>query len=260
MEIGMRSAILLLTALIYTTGMLAQDSKRNDPCHAKPDSAQNFFSFDQFDKELRSALTKQDPVAMSFLVTFPLRVNDAGGTISLDDAAALKTHFQEVFTPAVRKEILGDKTEKTGCNEEGLDYARGVIWVNASRRGYAIEVVNRDAVPPYKFGRDAPTINYVCQTQTHRVVVDTTADGVLRYRSWNKPRPVIEIPDLVISKGKDAFEGTQLCAIPIYTFKNGDTEYQVEGGTGCDPGVPNDATGRLSVTVGDKDATTSFCY
>ena len=77
-----------------------------------------------------------------------MRVNDTGGTISIDNAVALKMHFQEVFTPAVRKAILNEKFDNLGCNIEGIGYRLGVIWVNASDRGYAIWSVNRDAVPP----------------------------------------------------------------------------------------------------------------
>jgi hypothetical protein len=258
-----------LTAVLSSTALLAQDAHRSDPCNAMPDigtaAAKNFLTFDKFDKELRVAITKQDAVALSFLVTFPLRVNDAGGTISLVDAAALRTHFQEVFTPAVRKEILSEKNDNVGCNAEGIGYARGVIWVNASERGYAIWSVNRDSVPPYheKYWRTTK-INYICQTQTHRIVVDTVASGVLRYRAWNKPRSVTGAPDLEIAKGDGTFEGTNVCTYPVYTFKNGMVVYRVDGGLGCwgdnEPSPPKGATGRLEVTVVGKPDTTSWCY
>jgi hypothetical protein len=246
--------------------MFAQDAKRSDPCHARPAgaAAKNFFTFDQFDRELRVALTKQNPAALAFLVTFPLRVNDAGGTISLNDAAALKTHFQEVFTPAVRKEILSETNDEVGCDIEGIGYARGVIWVNASERGYAIWSVNRDMVPPYPVNKwDSPKINFVCQTQAHRIVVDTRVSGELRYRAWNKPRLVTDAPDLEIAKGDGTFEGTNVCTVPVYTFKNGSAVYRVEGGLGCgspEDGVPKDASGRLEVIVGDKPPVDSWCY
>ena len=258
----MRRSIWFFTlgAVLYATTMFAQDARLSDPCNAMTAKSKNFLAFDKFDKELHAAITRQDAVALAFLVKFPLRVNDAGGTISIDDAAALKTHFQEVFTPAVRKEILNEKNDNVGCNAEGIGYARGVIWVNASERGYAIWSVNRDAVPPYPTNNwTTSKINYICQTQTHRIVVDIVAGGELRYRAWNKPRPLTEVPDLEIAKGDGTFEGTNVCAIPIYTFKKDAAVYRVEGGMGCDSG-PNDATGRLEVTVNDKQAVDSWCY
>ena len=124
-------SLLFFTALAIATTAFAQDATLSDPCHAMPTgdltAAKNFLTFDRFDKELRIALTQKDALALSFLVTFPLRVNDAGGTISLNNAAALKTHFEEVFTPIVRKEILSQKIETTGCRPGGIGYGRGVI-------------------------------------------------------------------------------------------------------------------------------------
>lgn len=61
-----------------------------------------------------------------------------------------------------------------GCNEEGIGYARGVIWVNAYEQGYAIWSVNRDPVPPFPENRgNLKQINYICQMQAYRIVVDT---------------------------------------------------------------------------------------
>jgi hypothetical protein len=265
-RIGLYVALWLLGAGPSSSTSPAQNTLEKDPCHAMAQEgsadARNFLSFDQFDKELRVALAQQDPVALAFLVTFPLRVNDAGGSIAINDASALKTHFQEVFTPAVRKEILNEKNENIGCNVEGIGYARGVIWVNASERGYSIWSVNRDSVAPYTATRwKGPKIEFVCQTQTHRIAIDIAApEGALRYRSWNKPRPVTGPPDLQITKGDQKFEGTDLCAIPIYRFKSGTAEYTVEGGLGCDPDGPKNATGRLDVTLAGKPATDSWCY
>jgi hypothetical protein len=257
--------IALFFALIPEAA-LAQDARRSDPCAAMRDGgkAKDFLNFEQFDKELRVALTKQDPVALAFLVSFPLRVNDSGGSISLNDPAALKTHFQEVFTPAVRQAILREKNDDPVCDVEGLVYGRGVIWVESSDRGYAVSSVNRDAVPPFKANNgESETVRYVCQTHTHRIVIDTVAHGELRYRSWNRPRSVTELPDLQLAKGEGTFEGSDVCAYPIYTFKNGGTEYRVTGGLGCfsdTDGPPKDTTGRIDVTVPGKPATGSWCY
>lgn len=268
MRLGSQVWFCIVAVLLSSVSSFAGDKHAGDPCHAMPaatsGAAKHFFTFDEFDKELRVALERQDPVALAFLVRFPLRVNDAGGSISFNDPAALKTHFQEVFTPAVRKEILSQKPSDLGCNVQGIGYGRGVIWVNASDQGYAIWSVNRDSVQPYPVSRwNSPTIDYVCVTQTHRIVVDTLAGGVLRYRSWNRPRPVTEVPDLEIARGDGTFEGTDLCAVPIYTFKSSAAVYRVEGGLGCtgdSDGPPKDATGRLEVSVSGHATVDSWCY
>jgi hypothetical protein len=265
----MKPAILLFTfaGLMGVTALRAQDSHQADPCGAmqtasSPD-VRNFLTFDRFDNELRLAIAKQDALALAFLVKFPLTVNDASGSISLKDAATLKTHFQEVFSPAVRKAILDQPRKEQSCMPGGVMYGAGVVWVGASKRGYAVEVVNRDAVPPFPDNRNASKINFICQTQAHRIVVDTLAGGTLRYRAWDKPRPVTETPDLEISTGEGTFEGHSVCAYPVYTFKNGSTVYQIEGALGCwgdnEPGPPKGATGRLEVTIEGK-AADQWCY
>lgn len=234
---------------------------------AKPDNKPSHppnQTLEQFNKELRIALIKQDIVALAFLVEFPLRVNDDGGTISLDNPAALKTHFNEVFTPAVRKAILDSKEDGRTSNDFGIGYGFGVIWVKQTGRGnYAIQVVNRDAViPGPRASRDQSKLEYVCTTSTHRIAIETTPDGNLRYRSWHLPRPITSAPDLTILRGKQTFEGTGLCAEPIYIFKNGDTTYKLSGRLGCAPDAPELATGDIEITSSrfPADQTHAWCF
>ena len=93
-------------------------------------------------------------------------------------------------------------------------------------------------------------------------MIDTAAGGALRYRAWNKPRFVTEVPDLEIQKGKQAFDGTGQCSVPVYMFKNGTATYEVRGGTGCavNPEPPQNATGELEVILGGKPVAHSWCY
>jgi hypothetical protein len=247
----------------WVSAVHAQRQLPKDPCHAAglDPASTGFLGFDQFDRELRSAIERQDAISMAFLVNFPLRVNDAGGTISIDDAKALKTHFNEVFTAAVRKEILSTPAE-TGCSIEGVGYGRGVIWVEGTDHGYAISVVNRDAVPPYPIGKKDPGPAYVCSTKRHRIVIDSANDGDFRYRAWRKPRPLTQAPDLSMKNGEQTFEGTDLCAVPVWTFHNGRTTYVVSGGLGCDAESKDSAgtTGDLVVSEGEKTLLHDWCF
>jgi len=231
-----------------------------DPCGAGS-ASKGFLPFNQFDKELRSALTQQDAAAVALLVRLPLRVNDASGTI-LYDATALQSHFNEVFTPAVRKEILSSPTDGT-CSAEGVGYGRGVIWVNASKMGYAIESVNRDAVPTYSVSKPAPRLEYVCQTQNHRIVIDTVESGDLRYRAWRRPRSLTEAPDLTLTHGKQDFDGHDVCAIPVFRFKSGDVTYDVSAALGCYSDTekpPDGATGDLAISRKDQVISHEWCF
>jgi hypothetical protein len=255
----------LALVICFGPQLVAQAAPPKDPCRAMPSAgtpaAKAFLSFDQFDNELRVALTKEDPVALSFLVRFPLRINEAEGTISLDDAGALKAHFQEIFNSGVRRAILAD-TGQHECKIEGVGYGRGEIWVDATDRGYAIWAVNPNALGQPSPERKKDRIEFTCQTSTYRIVVDTSTAGVLRYRSWKKPRPVTEPPDLEVANGTSTFEGTDFCAVPTYTFKNGGATYIVDGGMGCDgePQVPKDATGTVDVQLRGKAIMSAYCY
>jgi hypothetical protein len=90
-----------LAALLTATSVFAHDVLPSDPCNAMPKTgsvaALNFLTFDDFDKELRIAISRQDALALAFLVTLPLRVNDAGGTdsalprIFLDNRRSINT-------------------------------------------------------------------------------------------------------------------------------------------------------------------------
>jgi hypothetical protein len=249
----MLRCLLLGTVCGTSAASMAQTQLPADPCKGG-DAAKGFLPFNQFDKELRSALARQDAIALALLVRFPLRVNDAGGTISIDDATALQSHFNEVFTPAVRKEILNSSTDG-GCNAEGIGYGRGVIWVNASAEGYAIWSVNRDAVPPFAQSKDVSKLEYVCRTRSHRIVIDTTDAGTLRYRAWRKPHSPTESPDLSLLSGKERFEGSDICAVPIFSFKNEDVTYDLGTTLGCfsDKNPPPDgATGDLTILRKDQ--------
>jgi hypothetical protein len=258
-------SLFLLIVLLSSAAVLAQDAQHSDPCKAMPAAgsaaAKYFLTFEQFEKELRVDITRQDAVALAFLVKFPLHVSETGGSmISLTNAAALKSHFGEVFTPAVRKQILSrtsDDVDDVDCDEEYISLAGGVIAVIATDRGYAISAVSQN-------GTVTPETYYICQTQSHRIVVDAVAGGELRYRSWNKPRAVTEAPDLVLTKGESTIEGNR-CGDPVYAFKNGATEYRVVGSLNCYPTLeiyapPKGATGRLEVTVAGKPAADSWCY
>jgi len=93
---------------------------------------------------------------------------------------------------------------------------------------------------------------FTCVTSDNTVVVEEN-DGQLRYRSWNVPKGQSSKPDLEIKKGSVRFEGTGPCRHKIYSFLNGDYQYEVSPGLGCTDGSePQGATGRLTVSKGES--------
>jgi len=210
-----------------------------------------------FDRELRTALSKLDMLSLALLVTYPLRINENRGKYSLDDPAALQSHFQEVFPPSVRKAVIEQKPEAFFCNAEGIMYGSGDVWVGPTAVGYAIKTINL----PYMGAVPASRLEFVCNLNKHRIVIDTTS-GTVRYRAWNKPRPLSDTPDLEIPTGKQGFEGTGPCAYPVWTFSRGGTEYSVRGLGGCsgDSNQPEGARGMLEVTAAGRSLARSWCY
>jgi len=102
--------------------------------------------------------------------------------------------------------------------------------------------------------REFPKLDFVCDAEEHRVVVDLNFEGTPRYRAWNKPRPLTEPPDLEIEAGTKDHHGTGPCRHPGWTFRVGEAEYALYG-HGCssesDP-APERSRGWLEVKAGPK--------
>ena len=101
---------------------ISQDMRLGESCNLSIAGAPDKESFLAFDRELRYALSKQDPMVMSLLVGFPLRVNDGAGSILVNDATALQARFEDVFPPKIRSAVLDHKVESVSCNFGGIDH------------------------------------------------------------------------------------------------------------------------------------------
>lgn len=215
-------------------------------------------SFLAFDRELRAAMSKQDAVAATFLVKHPLRINDDRGSFYLNDAASLQSRFQEVFPPTVRTTILNQPSETLFCNYGGIMYGSGIVWVNLTGKRYAIETINvRPSAPPA-----TAKIEFICETDKERIVIDTGASGSPRYRTWNKPRALTDKPNLDIPNGDQHFEGTGPCAHSRWRFTSGATKFVAEelGCFGDSNSPPKGAKGRLGVSFNDNPQTSLWCF
>lgn len=195
---------------------------------------------------------------LALLLKYPFRVNDDRGSYYLHDAASFSGRAREIFTPLVRETVLNQHVETIWCNYTGIMYGDGVVWVNPKDGGFAIEAVNI----PAKLGSPksvSNSIEFVCSAEKHRVIVDHDKEGKLRYRSWNKPRSLIEKPDFEISGGKQHFEGTGPCVHAIWQFNGGSTNFSVTQVGGCFPDAPKDAIGLLEVSVTGKETIGWLC-
>src|SRR5580658_3671217 len=117
---------------------------------------------------------------------------------------------------------------------------------------YAVATVNLPEGTHSSKTQIAGRVEFVCDADKHRAIVDTEASGAPHYRAWNKPRSLTEKPDMEISKGKKDYEGSGPCAQIIWTFTTGVTKFVVEGPGGCHEDShqpPADTQGRLKVST-----------
>lgn len=217
-----------------------------------------------FDRELRAALSKHDPVAMAFLVQFPLHVNMGDGSaISLNDAATLQKRYGEVFPKQMAAAILAGKPEDVSYISDGIMYANGSLWVDLvgedKGQRFRVKIVNvpTDAAKAHP---STPALEFICDAEKHRVVIDSSAPGKTRYRSWDKPHSLAEPPDMELAGGAPAVEGTSPCTHSIWTFKKGRAAFEVSE-IGCTESTPpKGAVGQLSVSVSGKVKQAWWCY
>lgn len=243
---------------------LAQSSKLNDSCDLAMFDAKDTKAFLAFDAQLRAALSKPDPTAVALLAEYPMRVNEpSGGSYLIDSGETLRHHFHDIFTDQVSKAVQTQHVRDLFCKgDEGIMYGHGEVWVEFAKFGWAIKTVNVDDDAD-SGKRNEPTIKFVCRTDKRRIIVDADPKDILRYRVWNVGRSVLEKPDLELSGGKERFDGTGVCAVPVWTFQSGPNKYEVGGAIGCYESThppPQGATGDLTVTADGKGESTSWCY
>lgn len=208
----------------------------------------------QFDRELRHALSDQDAGIIALLVKPSLRVNDAKGTFYIQDARSLQLRFQSIFNSSLRDSVLREKPEDLTCVSGGLSYGSGTVWVVYSGGRLAISAVNVPDQSPSEISASR-AIEFVCNAEKHRVIIDAVGTGPPRYRAWEKPHSVLKKPDLEIAKGRRQLEGTGDCAHTTWTFTTSDATYYLQGPDGCyeqghEP--PPDSNGSLNVSIANK--------
>ena len=266
----LRAAVVLLIAA-YSG--FPQSAALNDQCDLGLLGATETKSFLAFDREFRTALSRQDAAMMTLLVSYPLRVNVAGGSWYLNDPGSLQSRFQEIFPPAVRAAVLKERPETIGCTSEGIMYGTGTVWVNphadeshakanTKDERYLVETINLPS-PANSAKPASGRVEFVCETGQHRIIVDLGAAGAPRYREWDKPRSLTEKPSVEIPGGSMEWEGTGPCSHSRWAFTSATTQYAIEELGRCysdsDP-PPKGAKGSLDVTANGKPHANWRCF
>jgi hypothetical protein len=203
---------------------------------------------------------------MALLVKQPLRVNSNRGTYYIGDPWSLQSRFHEIIPSSVRDVVLKQRPETVFCNMSGIMYGNGTVWVDLEDGRYRVKTINLPVTTPTKpfTGR---VLNFVCETDTQRIIVDESGKGVLRYRAWIKPRALTDKPDKLLN-GKETSAGSGPCEYSLRTFVDGNMKGNMKYVIGdlevctseSDPPPPQDAIGRLDVLSEDKIETSSWCY
>ena len=253
--LGVKLALLLT---IFSGQSHAKPTVLGKNCDLAAVGGSDAQAFLAFDRELRDALSRQDAGKMALLVKYPLRINDDRGSYYLHDPHSVGGRYSEIFTPPIRDAVLKQQADTVWCNYSGIMYGDGAVWINPKGQGFAIEAINASATTkPMK-----PTsgkVEFACNSEKHRVIVDLGANGNERYRSWNKERSLIDKPDLELLDGKSDMQGSGPCVYQVWTFSNGTSKYVLEEIGGCDPDAPPGALGRLEVSNSDKIEATWWC-
>jgi len=147
---------------------------------------------------------------------------------------------------------------------DGIMCVNGNLWVGQVGEGKGLRFrVTTISLPPINAANAYPTtpkIEFICDAEKHRVVIDSNASNRSRYRAWNKPHSTTEAPDIEIAGPGANVEGTSPCTHSIWTFKKGRAEFEVSD-MGCTESTPpKGAVGQLSVSVGGTVKQKWWCY
>jgi hypothetical protein len=247
-------------ASAFQTKAAEPDANRVSPrpeSWGKPD-------FGAFCRALKRALVRRDVAAMALLIEYPLRFNqDGGGTITLENARALETHFDEIFPPGLRAAMANHTEDDTFLVGDDIGFLNGDLWVeltgpeNAAR--YRVKVVNAPYPQQVKPG-PVRGLRYACETEKHLIVIDDAGSEKVRYRSWNKPHFPPHRPDLELTSDNFGVEGMHECSAWTWSFVRGDTTYKLDERGACRSEEIPDARATLSVAVKGKVKQSWWCY
>lgn len=128
---------LLAVACLFVVTTASAAARLGESCDLSVLGAKDSSGFLHFDNALRAALEARDAGAVAALVSFPLRVNLAGGGHqTLRDAAAFRQQSASLL-PVLLTAVTARPTAALFCNANGVMYANGTIWASPVGSGSA---------------------------------------------------------------------------------------------------------------------------
>ena len=101
----------------------------------------------------------------------------------------------------------------------------------------------------------------VCKTDKQIIMIDETKPYVDRYRTWNVPKTIEDIPNVSLVKSNSVnLEGTGVCRHRVAKFKTGNVEY-IFTELGCYGEVtpPENTVGEIVVLINNVEKMRKWC-
>lgn len=99
------------------------------PTTGPPDWALKDHAYRTFLRDLQTGVRSDDRRAVSRLVDLPLRVNRVGGRVRYyRDRRSVEKAYNLIFTPKVRRAIIGQRFNQLFVRDQGLMIGDGQVW------------------------------------------------------------------------------------------------------------------------------------
>lgn len=127
----MRTLVALALLLIVVGAIPAQDRPSQPPdCGVETARTKSdLLKAEQFFKQLRAAVEREDRNAVASMTNFPLRVN---GKLSVTNSAAFLRNYDKIFDQQVRTAIHNQRVDCIFGNWQGFMAGNGDVWFEYS--------------------------------------------------------------------------------------------------------------------------------
>ena len=101
----------------------------------------------------------------------------------------------------------------------------------------------------------------ICKTDKQIIIIDETKPYVDRYRTWNFPKTIEDIPSVSLVKSNSVkLDGTGVCRHRVANFKTGNVKYEFyELGCYGEATPPPNTVGQIVVYIDNVEKTRKWC-
>lgn len=182
-------------------------------------------------------LVKNDKIKeLSSKVVYPIKRPNPIPDIKTQEQFIL--YYPVLFDSIFKKEFCSTQYDSSNTIDRYDGFMAGGIWINDE--GWIISIhkhspMEDELAKKLKLETESEIHSSVnkwnqnillCRTEKHLIRVDQMENNELRLIVWNKPKPISEVPDLVIVGGTLKLKGSR--GGEYLTFKKGELTYQID--------------------------------